>query len=122
MMLKFRVILVMAVVLSFIYMYRLIVKGKLQLRYTLMWMLLGAAILLMAIFPKIVNAISEAIGVYDPTNAVFFFGFVFTLPLIFGLTLSLSNTSEKLRELTQEVALLKNSINSESKETEKEQS
>ena len=120
MMLKFRFILIASVAMVFAYMYRLIVKRKLQLHYTLMWILLGVAILLMAIFPGLVNFISEAIGVYDPTNAVFFFGFVFSLPVIFGLTIALSKTSEKVRELTQEVALLKNKVNNGSEDMEKQ--
>ena len=44
------------------------------------------------------------------TNTLFFLGFVFSLVLIFVLTVSVSRLSERIRQLSQAVALLEQKL------------
>ena len=45
-------------------------------------------------------------GLPFPVNMMFFFGFCFTLLLLFSLTVKVSRQAEQLKRLTQEIALL----------------
>lgn len=110
MMLKFRVILAIVVIVAFYYMFRLIIKGMLQLKYSLLWMVLGIILLILALFPWLLDYTSKFIGVFSPTNALFFFGFAFTLPVIFSLSMAISKLSTKIKDLAQELALLNNRL------------
>ena len=111
MMMKFRILLVAAVIIAFYFMFKMIIKGKLQLKYSLLWMMLGLILLILTIFPRLLDYISGFIGVFSPTNALFLFGFAFTLPVIFGLSLSLSKLSTRVKDLAQQLALLNHELN-----------
>lgn len=81
-------------------------KKKLDLRYALIWLLVGFVVLIFDIFPQILSAVAGMLGIGLAVNMLFFMGFVFTLLIIFTLTISVSKLSDKVKRLTQEVALL----------------
>lgn len=87
-----------------IYMVR---KKSLELRYALIWILVGIGILLLDIFPGILTFFANLIGVASPMNMLFFAGFCFALLIIFSLTITVSKMSVQVKQLTQEMALLK---------------
>lgn len=117
---RFRILLIVAVIIVFYYMFNLIKRGSLQLKYSLLWIVLGVIMLIMAVFPKILDVISKFIGIYTPTNALFLLGFAFTLPVIFGLTMAISKLSMKVKDLAQELALLSNILKKEQYTDDKE--
>lgn len=96
--------------LFFVIILQLIRKEKLALRYGLLWIALSVSILLMGCFPKIITVLSDFFGVQIPANMLFFIGFCFSLMIIFSLSTALSRNSEKLKRLTQEMALLEEKI------------
>lgn len=84
----------------------LIRKNKLDLKYALSWILLGAGILVFDLFPGLTSLIAALLGVDVPVNALFFLGFCFSLLVIFSLTVAVSRLSRRVTRLTQELALL----------------
>ena len=82
-------------------------KKKIDLRYALSWLCLAVIILLLDIFPQIVFAFADLIGISVPSNMVFFVGFIFVVILIYSVTVSVSRLSLKVKRLTQELALLR---------------
>lgn len=84
----------------------LIRKNKLDLKYALSWILLGAGILVFDLFPGLTSLIAALLGVDVPVNALFFLGFCFSLLVIFSLTMAVSRLSRRVTRLTQELALL----------------
>ena len=81
-------------------------RGKLNLKYALLWILAGVVGLIMDIFP----GIAAALGIELPINMLFFVGFCFALLLVFGLTIKVSKMSDEVKRLTQELAILKYDI------------
>lgn len=81
-------------------------RRKLELKYALVWFFVGGITLILEIFPQILAWIAGLFGVGAPVNMLFFMGFVFSLIIIFSLSISLSHLSEKVKRLTQEIALL----------------
>ncbi len=80
-------------------------QKKLELRYALSWLGVGAAILILDCFPQLITWISKKVGIASPVNMLFFFGFCFSLMIIFVLTVAVSRMSIRIKELTQELAL-----------------
>ena len=82
-------------------------KKALELRYALAWLAVGASVLLLDIFPRLMEIISDMLGIASPVNMLFFLGFCFSLIIIFVLTIAVSRMSIRIKELAQEIALYK---------------
>ena len=91
-------------------------RRKLDLRYTLSWILLVIVLAVLTLFPGLLNLISKGLGIYSPVNMIFFFGFVFALVIIYSLTVAVSKQASEIRSLAQEIALLKKKNNSSAHE------
>lgn len=85
----------------------LVRRQKLKEKYAILWMTLGFATLLLALFPRILFWLSELVGVSVPSNLLF----AMTLALLIGvavhLSWELSRSEERTRRLAEEVAILR---------------
>lgn len=103
--LKFRIILAVFLLLGIFYVVNKIRRRELDLKYAITWILLSVVILIIVAVPGLLNWMTVAIGIYDAMNMVFFLGFIFCILIIFSLTIALSRQAERIRKLTQQVAL-----------------
>ena len=85
-------------------------KKKIDLRYALSWICLAVLLLILDIFPHIMEKLAELIGIKTPSNMVFFLGFILLVIVIYSLTASVSRLSNKTKRLTQELALLREEL------------
>jgi hypothetical protein len=88
----------------------LIRRKYLRERYSLIWIVTGALFLLLSIRLDILERVSNFLGFTVPSNALFFFGILFLLSIVLGLSVITSRLAEKNKALTQEVVLLKNRV------------
>ena len=102
---RIKVIIVILLALGLIKIISLIKKGARELKYALTWLLLSIGLALIVLVPGMLNEISSLLGIYDATNMVFFAGIIFLIIIIFGLTMSLSRNSDRVRQLAQSIAL-----------------
>lgn len=102
---RIRIAIICVLVLGLVAIVNLIRKRSLELKYALIWLFLGAALLLVVLVPGLLDTISVALGIYSPMNMVFFLGFLFSIVVIFALTMSLSNNSNRVRKMAQKIAL-----------------
>lgn len=86
-------------------------QRKLELKYAMAWMFAILVMLIVDIFPPILNIISYCFGIATPVNTLFLLGFIFALVLIFVLTVAVSRQAERLRRLTQALAISQEKIN-----------
>ena len=93
----------------FILLYYL-VRKKLNLRYTLVWLITVTVLLILSIFPVIVEKIGNLIGIVAPVNTVFLFAILFMLIIILTLTGIVSHMNSRVYRLTQTQALLEKRI------------
>ena len=105
---KIRLIIGACILLALIYLVSVIVKKKLDVKYALPWMGMFLALAVLDIFPSIIVVVANIVGISNPTNMLFFFGFIFALMIIFYLTMAIYSISNRLRRVSQELALLKN--------------
>ena len=102
---RIQIIVGVIVLLALCVIINMIRQKKLELRYALSWLGVGVAILILDCFPQLITWISKKVGIASPVNMLFFFGFCFSLIIIFVLTVAVSSMSIRIKELTQELAL-----------------
>lgn len=112
--LKFRLIMAAILLIGFVIIINMVRKKSLDLRYALIWLALIAMILVIVIVPGLLGVITHFLGIYDAMNMVFFMGFVFLIVATFFLTAALSRNSNRIKALTQQVALLEKQVRDES--------
>ncbi len=106
----FKAILLVGVLLYLMIIIYLMKKGRMSLKYSLMWFLAGLVLLICAIFPQIVGHITRLMGIYSETNGVFFVGVCFIILIILSLTSIASGLSERIRTLVQTQAMLEKRV------------
>lgn len=85
-------------------------KKKLNLKYSLTWLAAGLGLLILAIFPQLVDMIGSLVGIAAPVNTVFLFAGMFMLLIIFTLTMIVSHMNSRIYRLTQMQALLEKRV------------
>ena len=106
----FRAILLVGVLLYLFIIIYLMKKGRMSLKYSLMWFLAGLVLLVCAIFPQLIGSFTRFLGIYSETNGVFFVGVCFILLIILSLTSIASGLSERIRTLVQTQAMLEKRV------------
>ena len=93
-------------------------KGRMSLKYSLIWFLSGVILLICAIFPQVIRFFTRLIGVYSEANAVFFIGVCFLILIVLSLTSIASGQSERIRTLVQTQAILEKRVRDLEKKVE----
>lgn len=87
-----------------------IVKYKLELKYSLLWLLLSLSTIVLAVIPRLSFHLADWIGIETPVNVLFLCGILVSLLIVFSLTLALSQHMVRIRYLSQELGLYKNEL------------
>ncbi|MDO4484842.1 MAG: DUF2304 domain-containing protein [Clostridia bacterium] len=107
---RLRILLLIAVLLAFIYIIKMIHRKKLSVNYSLMWLGLGFVLLLFVLFPEIVYSLARLSGVQLPINMLLIAFAFFAMIMLLFLTSIVSKHNEKNRALTQQLALLEKRV------------
>lgn len=91
--------------LGMLYIIRLVRKRKMELKYALPWLAVSFAALIVDCFPKILSVIADILGIATPVNALYLVAFLFSVCLLFALTVIVSRQSERIKQLVQSAAL-----------------
>ena len=106
---RIKIIVAVIFVIALCVIVNMIRKKRLELRYALAWLIVGVGILILDCFPSLIDWLAHKLGIASPVNMLFFFGFCFSLMIIFVLTISISRMSIRLKQLAQELALYEKS-------------
>lgn len=88
-------------------------KRDLELKYVLVWLGCDIVLIILTLFPKLMNWMSKILGIYDPMNMIFFLGFVVLILICFSLTVTLSRVTAKVRRIAQVIAMLPEGVQKE---------
>lgn len=105
-------------VVFLVMMIELIRKNRVTLKYALLWLFSGLVLLVLAIFPQVLNWISRLIGVYSPVNALFAILLCCGLVLMISFSVIVSGNKKAEVRLTQKISLLENRIRELEKQTQ----
>ena len=100
-----RIFLIIASLLTVIWILRKIRKMKVKMEDAIFWLIFSALIIILAIFPEISYWLSKILGIESPANLVFLFVICLLLEKIFTLSIITSQLEEKVSILSAEVAL-----------------
>ena len=98
-----------------VYVLHLVAKGKLLLKYSLLWLVLCLAMLICALFPGVVYVLSDFTGIVAPSNLVFLVGIVILLAISLSLSVVVSKQVLSIKNLTQRIAILEKEAHDTSK-------
>lgn len=76
-------------------------------RYAVVWVLVGMAAALLALFPDLLGSAARATGVEVPLNLLLFLGSLAMLVMLMQLSSEAGKLRERTRVLAEEIALLK---------------
>ena len=98
---------VMAVAAVLAYIFVLVRRNQLRSKYALLWVVVAALLLPLAVFPGLLNWLSDLVGIlYAPTTLlVAAVGFLVLIVIQFSWELSRLET--RVRKLAEELALLR---------------
>lgn len=83
----------------------LIRRHKLRERYTALWLMTGALMIAVGIFPNLLGIPNELFGVRTPGLALFVVAFGALLAVVLHLTVAVSRQGEEITRLAQELAI-----------------
>lgn len=102
-----RVGLIVVSVLTLIFITRKVRNAQVRLEDSIFWFCVAGLLLILSIFPQIFFVVSDFAGIISPANLVFLVFIFILLILGFNLSVHLSQTDTKLKELTQQLAIEK---------------
>jgi hypothetical protein len=105
-----RISLSIGIVVYFVLIIYFLKKKALNLKYTILWIISGLIMLIMVIFPQLVNGVSALLGIVSPVNTIFVLELFFMLLILMSITSIVSRENEKSKRLIQQVALLEKRI------------
>ena len=101
-----RVSLIIAVACYFIVILYFLKQKALNLKYTLLWLVAGLVMGILVVVPELLVSIIRIFGIQDNMNGLFIFGIGFMIMILLSLTSMVSRQNQKIRTLTQELAIL----------------
>ena len=102
-----RVGLIVVSILTLIFITRKVRNAQVRLEDSIFWFCVAGLLLILSIFPQIFFVVSDFAGIISPANLVFLVFIFILLILGFNLSVHLSQTDTKLKELTQQLAIVK---------------
>lgn len=88
----------------------LLLRRQLREKYAIMWLVIGLAILVLAIFPGLLVGLSDLLNVELPSNLIFALALVLLVGVTLHLSWELSQAEDEVRRVAEEVALLRTDV------------
>jgi hypothetical protein len=107
---KIQIIALIAVVLFFGMVLRLILKGKLRTEYSFIWIAMGTIFLVFSVWRDMLDLLAGFFGVYYAPSLIFMFFFFMIFIFLIHLSVVNSKQHEQIKKLTQEIALINEKI------------
>lgn len=101
----FQVLLIFGAVLMTYYILKRIRQSKLQIEYAIFWIVFSGILLIFSIFPFLVAMLTRMIGIELPVNFIFLFFILILILKAFFQTIETSALENKVRNLTQRLAI-----------------
>ena len=110
---------IFAVIFSVLFLYaifEIVRKRRLLEQYSVIWLALGTIMLVLGLWYDALLFVTRLIGAGFTSSTLFFFGITICLLLNLQASFELSRNATHIKNLTQEVALLKHELEEKQKE------
>jgi hypothetical protein len=92
--------------LVFLLVFEMVRRRHLHERYAILWLGAAFALLVLAVWTRLLKDISDLVGIKTPSNAFFVIAFAFLLLLVLHFSSVVSKLSDESRVLAQRLALV----------------
>ena len=100
-----RIMLIVASLLTGVYIRRKIRKSQMQIADVLFWLMFALTLIFMSIFPETVAWFTDLVGVQSPVNFVFLVVIFLVMVRCFSLSVKVSSLEAKLNDLVENFAV-----------------
>lgn len=116
---KIQILSIIGALLFMFFIFRLIVKGRLREEYSILWIVCTTFLLVFSFWRNGLDIIAKFLGVYY-APALIFLGAIFAI-ILFLVHLSVVNSKQQkqIKDLAQELAILKDLFNKQKNEDKK---
>ena len=90
-------------------------QKKLSIKFGSFWIIMVLIMIILVLFPSFIYSLSDFFGFETSSNMLFLLGFFFLFYISFILTTTISIQNEKIKNLIQEISLLKESVDNNGK-------
>lgn len=101
-----RIVCAVVCVLFALFVMRLVARGRLLLKYSILWFAITCALLVVAIWPDPVYALSAALGFLSPSNFMLLLGVLCLLAVCLSLSVIVSGQASRIARLNQRLTQL----------------
>lgn len=98
-----------------IYLFEKIRRQKYSVKFSMPWFFAFLLVIILVIFPELIDKIAMVLGIKEPTNAIFFLAICILVNNIINLSFSMSESKKQSIRLVQEIALLKSELTNSNK-------
>lgn len=88
----------------------LVRRRKLREQYSWLWLSLSVVMLILALWPNLLDFITGLIGAVVSTSTLFFFALVFMIFINIQFSVEISTLSDQVKNLAQQLAILDSSV------------
>lgn len=110
--------LLLASAIAFSFVLYFLIKRKLNIKYSTVWILWSLFSFVMALFPQTFYKFTKLVGIEMPVNGVFLIMMTLLYGLSFYVYIMISKHNEEIIRLTYEIAVLKKKLEEKNKEDE----
>lgn len=103
-------------IIFILFILNLVRKNKLDEKYSILWLFFGAIILILSIFPSIIEKIALWFNVYYPPTLMLLFAVLIVGAYIVHITMVITKQNKMIIKLTQELAIFKKQNKGETNE------
>lgn len=100
-----RILLLLAAAITVVWILYKIRRLKVKMEDSIFWIFFAGILCLLGLFPEIVYAFTNLIGIISPANFIFLVVIIILLEKVFTLSIIVSQLEEKITILSAEVAL-----------------
>lgn len=104
-----KIFLIALLVVQILLIVQTVKRKKMTIRYASFWLVAIALMCMVVVFPNFLFKLTELVGFEKTSNMVFLLGFFFLFYVSFIITTTVSVQNKKIKNLIQELSLLKES-------------
>lgn len=114
---RIQIIAIATALVFMFFIFRLIAKGKLREEYSFIWIICTALLLLFSIWRNGLDVIAKLLGIFYAPSLIFLAAIFAIVIFLVHLSVVNSKQHQQIKELSQEMALLKEKLEKEEKKS-----
>jgi len=101
-------------ILIFVAIIEMVRRRKLGEEYSFLWLIIGLGIIVLVLWQNLLEWLTHLIGAIAQTTTIFVFGLVIVILINLHYSVKITKLSRQVKELAQQIAILKTTGNSKS--------